>query len=140
VVGRFFMQRYHLPIIVLALVSTFVVYLVVTQRSPFITDSFNGTITLDISSIAFFLISTFLALFSWLTLISYTILHLRKPLESPRLQTRTGVKWALVLATGLCAMIFLQISNTLNIVTGSLLWITLAAIIWSTRPKANTPE
>lgn len=127
------MQRYHLPIIALAIVSTFVTYVVLTQRAPFETDAANGVVMIDVSSVAFLVIAGFLAIFSWITLLGYGVLRIHQRTESPRVQTRKAAKWAVLMAIGLCSMILLQISDTLNIVTGFLLWVTLFAVIWSTR-------
>lgn len=127
------MQRYHLPIIALAIVSTFVTYVVLTQRAPFETDAANGVVMIDVSSVAFLVIAGFLAIFSWITLLGYGALRVQRRIESPRIQTRKAAKWGILLATGICGTLLLQISDTLNIVTGFLLWATLFAVIWSTR-------
>ena len=127
------MQRYHIPIILLGIVSSFVLYLVLTELSPFVTGAEIEVLSLDTTSITYFLTSLFLASFSWTSIIMYFGSRILSRHGLKRRQTRTSLKLGLLLAAGITGTAALKITQTLNIITGLLLWATLAAIVWSTR-------
>ncbi|MCA9390195.1 hypothetical protein KC571_02220 [candidate division WWE3 bacterium] len=131
------MQRYHIPIVILGLVSTFVLYLVYTQRSPFVTGDEVEILVLDTTSIVYFLTALFLTSFSWIAISLYFLYRIINRHGLKRVQTRQSLKIGILAAAGITGMAALKITQALNIVTGLLLWATLAAIVWSTRNASN---
>ncbi len=129
------MQRYHLPIISLGLVSTLICYLVITQKSPFIIDTDTQEVALNVTNLAYLTTALFLALFSWISILWYILARLRKPHWHARLQMRTGLKFGFLVGIGVLGTGALRISQTLNFFTGILLWATLIAIAWTTKRR-----
>lgn len=127
------MQRYHLPILSLALVSTLVLYVILTQQEPFLVDSDSAAISLNIRTIAYFGVAGFLALFSWVALIWYFAARFVRPQWHPRAQTRSGLKAGVLIALGAVCMLLLRVTQTLNIATGVILWLTILSIGWTTK-------
>lgn len=128
------MQRYHVPILALSLVSSFVLYLVVTQRAPFASGAGNELV-LDTTAVIYFLTALFLTLASWLSILGYAIQRIFRPSGIKRNQTRLALKISLLVSIGITATSALRITQTLNVLTAALLWATLTAIVWTT--KAN---
>ncbi|MCA9397394.1 hypothetical protein KC573_01080 [candidate division WWE3 bacterium] len=127
------MQRYHISILILGIVSAFVLFLVLTQRAPYLFNETTDSVTviIDQTAVMYLVTSLFLALFSWGTLIVYTGYRLTNKIGHPRLQTRSSMKISFLLATGVSATVVLQVMHVLTWLTGILLWLTLTVIGWS---------
>lgn len=129
------MQRYHLPILSLGFVSTLVLYLILTQQEPFIVDTDASTISLNITTLAYFGTAGFLAIFSWVTLGWYVVSRIIRPQWHPRMQTRSGLKAGVLIALGAVCMLLLRVTQTLNIATGIILWLTILSIAWTVKRR-----
>lgn len=129
------MQRYHLPILSLGFVSTLVLYLILTQQEPFMVDTDASTISLNIRTLAYFGTAGFLAIFSWVTLGWYVVSRITRPQWHPRAQTRSGLKAGVLIALGAVCMLLLRVTQTLNIATGIILWLTILSIAWTVKRR-----